>query len=247
MSEYERLGFVGAQSSTLRNMTLESSSRARDRIRVLLVDDHALLRDGTAQLFERFEDIEVVGQASTGEQGLALMSQLKVDVALVDVSLPGISGLEVAKLAAVKNPKVRILIVSAYDDYAYVAEALEVGVAGYLLKTASGRELVDAVRTVADGSFVLGGSISLRLAKRRGGDPVAPSSVLTPREADVLGQIARGSTNKSIANQLGLSLRTVEGYVSNVLTKLGVSSRTEAALYAIANHLLPDDYGEAES
>jgi DNA-binding NarL/FixJ family response regulator len=208
-------------------------------IRVLIVDDHALVREGTVQLLERELDMRVVGQASTGVQAILLVDRLSIDVVLLDVNLPDTSGLEVAKLIVSKHPEIRVLIVSAYDDYAYVAEALDLGVAGYLLKTATGRELVDAVRTVAGGDFVLSGSISLRLAHHRQTDHQTNEEKLTPRELDVLRLLGKGLTNKGIANRLGLTLRTVEGYVSNVLAKLGASSRTEAALYAVSRHLIP--------
>ena len=123
--------------------------------------------------------------------------------------------------------------------YAYVAEAIELGVAGYLLKTATGRELVDAVRTVAAGDFVLSGSVAMRFAGRRQPSHGRDEAKLTPREVDILRLIGKGMSNKAIAGSLGLTLRTVEGYVSNVLAKLHVSSRTEAALYALSKHLIP--------
>ena len=221
--------------------TRTTEMREHGQIRVLIVDDHALVREGTVQLLEREPDMVVVGQASTGAQANLLFDRLAVDVALLDVNLPDMSGLEVARLVALKHPTIRVLVVSAYDDYAYVAEALDLGVAGYLLKTATGRELVDAVRTVAGGDFVLSGSISLRLAHRRQDNHDVNEAKLTPREIDVLRLLGKGLTNKGIANNLGLTLRTVEGYVSNVLAKLGAASRTEAALYALSRHLIPLD------
>ncbi len=221
--------------------TRTNSIREHGQSRVLIVDDHALVREGTVQLLEREADMIVVGQASTGAQANLLFDRLGIDVALLDVNLPDMSGLEVARLVALKHPTIRVLVVSAYDDYAYVAEALELGVAGYLLKTATGRELVDAVRTVAGGDFVLSGSISLRLAHRRQSNHEVNEAKLTPREIDVLRLLGKGLTNKGIANNLGLTLRTVEGYVSNVLAKLGATSRTEAALYALSRHLIPLD------
>lgn len=213
------------------------AATARASIRVVIVDDHALVAEGTRQLLEAEADIEVVGEARTGEEGLRLLEELQPDVALVDVNLPGMSGLELARLAASSHPKVLILVVSAYDDYAYVSQALEVGVAGYLLKTASARELVDAVRAVADGVFVLDKAVSLRLT-RRGRRSTPETATLTRRETDVLCLLARGRSNKQVATELDLGLRTVEGHVSSVLGKLGVSSRTEAVLYALEHHLV---------
>lgn len=186
----------------------------------------------------------MVGEARTGEEGLALLERLAPDVALVDVSLPAMSGLELARVVAGSHPEVAVLIVSAYDDYAYVAEALEVGVAGYLLKTASARELVDAVRAVAHGVFVLDRMVASCLARRWRGDPQG-AAALTSREAEVLRCLTRGRSNKQIAAELGLGLRTVEGRASSVLSKLAVSSRTEAVAVAIDRRLVSrEDHGK---
>jgi DNA-binding NarL/FixJ family response regulator len=206
-------------------------------IRIVLVDDHALVAEGTRQLLDAEDGLEVVGEARTGEEALPLLESLRPDVALVDVNLPGMSGLELARLASRSCPEVLILIVSAYDDYAYVTEALDIGVAGYLLKTASARELVDAVRAVADGVFVLDRAVSLRLTRRGRRSPPEPA-MLTPREREVLFLLAQGRSNKQAAAELGLGLRTVEGHVSSILGKLGVSSRTEAVLHALEHHLV---------
>jgi DNA-binding NarL/FixJ family response regulator len=211
-------------------------------VRVVIVDDHALVREGTIQLLKQVADVEVVGEAGSGEEAVTVLSDQRPDVALVDVNLPGMSGLELARRASATWPTLRILMVSAYDDYAYVAEALEIGVGGYLLKTASARELVDAVRAVADGVFVLDRAVSLRLT-RRARHESADADALTRREAEVLELLARGRSNKQIATELSLGLRTVEGHVSNVLAKLGVQSRTEAVAYALGRRLVaPEDH-----
>ena len=209
-------------------------------LRVVVVDDHVLVREGTAELLAREAGIEVVGQAGTAEEGLEGLGRTRPDVVLVDVSLPGASGLELARVAAARYPEMRVLVVSAYDDYAYVTEALEMGVGGYLLKTASAKELVNAVRAVADGVLVLDGGVSRRLIRRSRGDAGASGSsgTLTPRESDVLALLARGLSNKDVARELGLGLRTVEGHVSNVLAKLGVASRTEAVAHALGHHVV---------
>ena len=207
-----------------------------------IVDDHALVREGTVQLLEQEDDLHVVGQAGNGEEGLALLDELDVDVALVDVNLPGMSGLELARMVGIRGLHCRVLVVSAYDDYAYVSEALEVSVGGYLLKTASARELVDAVRAVADGVVVLDAGVSASLRRRHRSGPDGPAgAALTARETDVLGLLARGRSNKEIAAELTLGLRTVESHVSSVLTKLGVASRTEAVAYAHSRRLVPTE------
>ena len=217
-----------------------------DSIRVVVVDDHALVREGSVQLLEREPDLQVIGQAGSGEEALVLLEQHEADVALVDVNLPKMSGLDLAAEMAARRLGCRVLVVSAYDDHAYVTEALEVGARGYLLKTASARELVDSVRAVADGVVVLDPVVSARLAhRRRSGREPPRAAALTPRETDVLRLLARGRSNKEIATELSLGLRTIEGHVSSVLAKLGAASRTEAVAYALSRHLVaPESHGD---
>jgi DNA-binding NarL/FixJ family response regulator len=219
-------------------LTTSTTTDPAAPIRVLIVDDHALVREGTRQILDLADRVEVVGLAGSGEEGLEVLEGLEVDVALVDVNLPGMSGLELARSITASRPDVHVVILSAFDEHAYVTEALEIGVDGYLLKTTSGRELVDAVRAVADGIFVLDRAISQRLIRRRrrGPDTVNP---LTRRETDVLELLAQGRSNKQIAAELQLGLRTVESHVSNLLGKLGVTSRTEAVTYALNHRLVP--------
>ncbi len=225
-------------STDTASLTASESANTASLIRVLIVDDHALVREGTRQILDLADRIEVVGLAGSGEEGLEVLEGLPVDVALVDVNLPGMSGLELARTITGTRSDVRVVILSAFDEHAYVTEALEIGVDGYLLKTTSGRELVDAVRAVADGIFVLDRAISQRLIRRRrrGPDAVNP---LTRRETDVLELLAQGRSNKQIAAELQLGLRTVESHVSNLLGKLGVTSRTEAVTYALNHRLVP--------
>lgn len=211
-------------------------------IRIVVVEDHALVREGTVERLEREADLSVVGEAGSGEEGLELVRTLQPDVALVDVELPGMNGISLAQSASEIAPGLRVLIVTAYDDYAYAIAALEAGVAGYLLKTASGQALADAVRTVASGSLVVDEAISRRLLKhlRTGsagslGGPRREGVQLTHREADVLRLLALGRANKQIAVELGLGLRTVESHVSNLIAKFGVTSRTEVALLAVSS------------
>lgn len=210
---------------------------ARVGIRIVVVEDHALVREGTAELLERDPDLTVVGQASSAEEAQQILDRLRPDVAIVDVELPGMNGIALARSMADQGHQTRVLILSAYDDYAYVIGALEAGVAGYLLKTSSARELCDAVRTAAGGALVLDAAISRRLTRRWRSGPGRSSPALTAREAEVLRLLSRGLPNKQIASQLGLGLRTVESHVSNVLSKLGLTSRTEAALYAVSHDM----------
>ncbi len=206
-------------------------------VRVVVVDDHALMREGTVELLEKADDIMVVGQAGTGDEALRLLEHCRADVMLVDVNLPGMSGLELARIVGPRYPQLAVLIVSAYSDYAYVTEALEAGVGGYLLKTASAKELLDAVRSVSDGVFVLDKAVSSRLARRWRREP-AGAVALTAREAEVLRVLARGWSNKQIAAELCLGVRTVESHVSSLLAKLQVASRAEAVAYALRHHLV---------
>lgn len=204
-----------------------------------MVDDHALVREGTAELLGREPDLTVVGQAGSGEEAVELVRELRPDVALLDVALPGMSGIEVARALRSLDGEIRVVILSAYDDHAYLIEALDAGVAGYLLKTVSGRELVDAVRTVAGGAMVLGETVSRQLTGHWQAGGGTASSDLTARETDVLALVARGWSNKRIATELRLGQRTVESHVSNLLAKLGLESRTELALYAVNRRLVP--------
>lgn len=206
-------------------------------IRVVVVDDHALHRDGTRQIFEEHPDLQVVGDAASGEVALTLVNQLHPRVVLMDIRLPGMNGIEVTRRLTRDHPDVRVLMVSAYDEDEYVRGALEAGAAGYLRKTAPGRELVEAVRAVASGVTVLQSDLPTRLlswSHRTDGGPVA----LTDRELAVLNLLAAGLHNKEVAARLGISPRTVERHCENIYAKLGVSSRTEAVVHAISTKLL---------
>lgn len=211
-------------------------------LRLVVVDDHGLVREGTVELLERDPSLSVVGQASTGEEAVELICALNPDLVLVDIELPGMSGIDVVRAVARRAPAVRFLVVSAYDDQAYVLEALGAGASGYLLKTTTRRELIGAVHLAAGGGVVLDEAVGRKLAAQGDGGP-APVAGLTPRESDVLVLIARGRSNKQIAIELGLGLRTVESHVSNVLAKLGLASRTEAALYALDHQVVPSGPG----
>jgi DNA-binding NarL/FixJ family response regulator len=216
---------------------MDNDESRHDDIRIVVVEDHTVVREGTAGLLERSPGLTVVGQARSAEDAINLLAGLDTNVLVSDVELPGMNGIDLARVVARRHPGIRVLILSAYDDYAYVVGALESGVAGYLLKTASASELCDAVRTAAGGALVLDRSISQRLTSRWRTGTNSHAGTLTARETDVLLLIARGLPNKQIAVELGLGLRTVESHVSNVLGKLGLASRTEAALYAVSHRL----------
>jgi DNA-binding NarL/FixJ family response regulator len=205
-------------------------------VTVVLVEDHRLVREGTRQLLDRDPSIRVVGEASTGEEAVRLALDLRPSVMLVDVQLEGMNGIDVIRTVTRVATQVRCVVLSAYDDYVYITEAFEAGACGYLLKTVSASELVGAVRAAAAGATVTDERISKRLMERwRSKRPA--TGRLTPRETDVLRLLVKGSSNKEIAATLGVGLRTVEGYVSNVFAKCAVRSRTEAVLYALRHNL----------
>ena len=221
-------------------MTAVGAEQATVRVRVVVVDDHALVREGTAQLLDQAPGLMVVGQAGSAEEAMSVLATHQPDVALVDVNLPGRSGLDLARWVSRQQPGTRVVILSAYDDNEFIEEAIDAGVCGYMMKTVSTGELVKAVRAAAEGIFVLDGSLSRKLARSNPAATPRPAATLTEREADVLKLLSEGMPNKRIAAELGLGVRTVEGYVSTVLGKLGVTSRTEAALMTLGQHLLTE-------
>lgn len=212
-------------------------------IRVLLVEDHRVVREGTRELLEHEDDIRVVGEADSAEDALRLTAALDPppQLALVDVALPGMNGVDLVRVLHEQAPGVRALVLSAYDDYVFVTEALAAGAAGFLLKTVSAGELVSAVRSAVAGATVMDQTISRRMVERWQRTDRAVPVDLTAREADVVRLLAKGRSNKEIAAELGVGLRTVESYVSNVLTKFGVRSRTEAVVHAIGHGLAAVD------
>jgi DNA-binding NarL/FixJ family response regulator len=206
-------------------------------IRVLIVDDHPVFRDGLAGSLARLSDVDVVGVASSGEEAVEAAGTLRPEVVLMDLNLPGISGVEATRriLAAATDagPAPAVLAVTMVDDDDTVLAALRAGACGYILKGSTGDEVAAATRTAAAGGAVFGPGVAARvLALTTGRRPVPREGDLTDRERDVLGMIAEGASNAQIARSLGLSLKTVQNYVSRVLDKLQVADRTQAALRA---------------
>ena len=211
-----------------------------DVVRILIVDDHAIVREGTRQVLERDPTLVVVGEAGTAEEAVQLAIQLQPDVVLLDLALPNRNGIEATREIRRLAPAAKVLVLSAHDEEDYVLAAIDVGAAGYLLKTVRGREVVDAIHAVRQGQVVLHPAVvaklrhSLRQGLERGLGPI-----LSAREMEILQMAGQGLRNKEIGGVAGLSQRTVEGHLSHILAKLGVSSRTEAVVYAIAHHWLP--------
>ena len=200
-----------------------------DLIRVVLAEDHALVREGTAELLGRAGGIRVVGQAADGLEAVRLVAALRPDVLVIDLVMPGLDGLEATRRTRIASPQTAVLALSAHEEEPYVRAMLEAGARGYLSKAARGHELVAAVRAVAAGETVLSPRVAPHVLSRadQGGPP------LTPRELDMLRAAARGLGNKQIAIELGVSPRTVQTHLTRVFGKLGVSSRTEAVLEAM--------------
>ena len=203
-------------------------------IRVLIVDDHPVFRDGLAASLARLADVDVVGVAAAGEPAVELAEELRPDVILMDLNLPGISGVEATRrLMAGREPRPSILAITMVDDDDTVLAALRAGARGYILKGSTGEEIAAATRTAAAGGAVFGPGIAARvLAMTTGRRQPARNGALTDRERDVLAMIAEGASNAQIARALGLSLKTVQNYVSRVLEKMHVADRTQAALRA---------------
>ncbi len=210
------------------------------RISVLIAEDHSLVRAGMHVLLDAEPSILVIAETSSGTEALECAGKLLPDVLLLDIRLPGMDGLAVTRELHITHPSVRVLVVSAFNDPDYVNEALRVGAAGYLLKTVGPRELIQAIHSVASGSVVLDGEISTQLALRLSGGS-SRTDGLSARESEVLALLARGLSNKQIASKLHLGLRTVEGHVTQILAKLSVTSRTEAAVWATTHNLVHNE------
>jgi len=213
-----------------------------DVIRVLVVDDHALHRDGIRQILGQQPDIQIAGEAESAELALVLVNQLHPSVVLMDIRLPGMNGIDATRRIRRDHPGTRVLVVSAYDDEEYIRGALEAGASGHLSKAAPGRQLIEAVRAVAAGGTVIEPAVLNHLLAGTSSAPL-PAAQLTERELAVLELLAHGLHNKQVATRLGISRRTVERHCDNIYDKLGVGSRTEAVVQAISAKLvsLPDD------
>ena len=208
------------------------------QITVLLVDDHAVVRESIRKFLEEKDDLNVVGEAGDGEAAVLLTKQLKPDVVVMDIAMPRLNGIEATKEIRVVCPETKILILSAYDYNQYVFTLLEAGASGYLLKDASGQELVRAIYDVYNGESVLCSSVATKVMQRFRRNDGDGQVDLTPREVEVLTLAAVGLKNKEIAKKIFVSNRTVEAHLGSIFQKLKVGSRTEAILCALKKRLI---------
>ncbi|MBI2846784.1 MAG: response regulator transcription factor [Chloroflexi bacterium] len=209
-----------------------------EKIRVLIADDHPVLREGMRQILEKEPDLEVVDMAGDGEEAVRLAEESSPDVVLMDIVMPRLSGIEATRGIKKVIPSTAVLPLTAYDDERYVVGLLEAGAAGYLLKNATSREIIEAIRTVHSGESVLHPAATARLlsmalhSQTQAPLPKAEAP-LTERELEILKLAARGMGNKEIAMELGISVPTVKAHLVNIFNRMGVGSRTEAVLQAL--------------
>jgi len=208
-----------------------------EQINVILADDHAVVRQGIRRFLEEDPAIDVVAEASDGAEAVRLVEEHRPDVAVLDIRMPEVTGVEATRRIKARFPETRVLILTAYDDDPYVFALLEAGADGYVLKTASADQLVDAVRTVYRGESALSPEIASKVVRQATGrrpasaaDQIEP---LTPREIEVLRLVAQGMTNREVGQELGISHRTVQGHLASTYDKLDANSRTEAVTEAL--------------
>ncbi len=230
-----RRGYViRRRSAILRSVSDETAAP----IRILLVDDHAVVRRGLRGFLELQDDMEVVGEGEDGTQAVALAQQHKPDVILMDLLMPKMDGLTAIATIKQAHPEVEIVAVTSFIEEEKVTAALEAGASGYLLKDAEAEEVADAIRAAYAGEVHLDPAVARLLAQRmRSRKEEAPVEPLTAREKEVLAQLAKGASNKEIAHELDITERTARTHVSNILGKLGLASRTQAALWAVEHKL----------
>jgi DNA-binding NarL/FixJ family response regulator len=205
---------------------------AQPQIRVVLVDDHAVVRSGLAQLLGGAEDIEVVGQAGDGLEAVQLVRSTRPDVVVMDLQMPRMDGVEATKVILQEDPSVEIVVLTSFSDSARIVAALDAGAVGYLLKDADPDDVLEGVRAVSRGESPIHPKVARQLLSARSEGAPGSSVQLTPREAEVLALVRAGLANKQISRRLGISERTVKAHLTSVFQRIGVVDRTQAALWA---------------
>jgi DNA-binding NarL/FixJ family response regulator len=232
---------------------MSSSAEKEDkRIRLLLADDHAVVRSGTRELLERQPDLDIVGEAADGEEAVRLTHELQPDVVVMDVRMPKLSGVEATRRIRAQCPDVKVLVLTAHDDDEYVFALLQAGAKGYLLKTAEIDKVVEAIRAVAAGQSMLAPTVAGKVVAQFSSGKNLPDMLnsasnqydgLTERELGILKLVGKGLSNKQIGKEIYISDRTVQAHLSNIFSKLGVSSRTEAVMYAVRKGWIATEKG----
>ncbi len=214
------------------------------KIRVLLADDHDLFRQGVRRLLEGVSDLEVIGEGRTGEETVRLVEDLVPDIVLLDITMPGLSGIDAARLIKTASPRTGVIMLTVHADEEFLFEAIKAGAMGYLLKDASPDDLVRAIRLIYGGEGLLAPSMAAKVMRefartREAKELAGVLNPLTVREIEILQHVAEGLANKEIAHKLSISERTVKNHLSNIMEKLHVNSRTQAAVYALRSGLVP--------
>jgi two-component system, NarL family, response regulator LiaR len=218
-----------------------------DPVRVLLIDDHAVVRRGLRAFLTTYEDIDVVGEAEGGKEGVELARQLLPDVILMDLVMPEMDGIEATRQVKLHSPTTQVIVLTSYSEDERIFPAIKAGALSYLLKDVGPDDLVRAIKAARHGEATLHPTVAARLMQELSGTRTSPLDDLTERERDVLTCIAQGMSNAEIANRLVISERTVKTHVSNILSKLHLQDRTQAALLALREKLVPlDTRGEGQ-
>ena len=213
-----------------------------EKLRLVIADDDALIRDGLKKIlnFEPEHNIDIVGEASNGEEVVGLAREMQPDIVLMDINMPVLNGIEATKQIKESNPEINVIALTIHEDKEYLSELMDYEVSGYILKDTSANELLDVIYKVAAGEYIIDSRMTGKLVGewRRRTEVQSSKEKLTERELEILAEIARGENNRTIAEKLFLSEKTVKNHISSILRKIEASDRTQAAIYAIKHNLV---------